>query len=522
MGSDGSRAGDEAPRRTGRAWLAVPLMFAVYPMVNVYARNIDEIDLVDMAIPLAAALLLAVVVTALFLAVLRSVGGAVVLSSVVLAVVFTYGHLVDAVRGTGLGHGQTVVVASASLLVAGVAFGLWRGFLPPAELTRIAGAVGGVLLVFSLVATASAQTRLARADAARSEEREELASAAASGQIMPDIYYLVLDRYCGQETLETVMDYDNSEFLGFLEDSGFYVASKANSNYSVTYPSLGSSLNMMYLDEYTDIEDAEDRREARVDRGPFYDIIEDNAALRTLKGLGYTYVHVTSGWGPTDDAPEADFLIRTDSENELYSILTQTTILKSFAETRAKVHQRDRITRTFEELAAVPAVESPKFVFAHLIFPHPPYVFDAEGDPVDVTLEDFVDDRAYTNELYLGQLQYANELVTELVEEILEKEEGPFVIMVQGDHGHIYRVPGETITDEIHRRRMHHILSAYYFSEGTPDSLYESISPVNSFRVVFNEYFDAGLPLLEDRSYLSEAEDWPYWPEDVTDVVRID
>jgi hypothetical protein len=36
---------------------------------------------------------------------------------------------------------------------------------------------------------------------------------------------------------------------------------------------------------------------------------------------------------------------------------------------------------------------------------------------------------------------------------------------------------------------------------------YPAISPVNSFRVILNRYFESNLPLLEDRSYFAPNQD---------------
>jgi hypothetical protein len=49
---------------------------------------------------------------------------------------------------------------------------------------------------------------------------------------------------------------------------------------------------------------------------------------------------------------------------------------------------------------------------------------------------------------------------------------------------------------------MFKVLNAYYMP-GYTGQLYPSISPVNSFRIVFNAYFGTDLPLLKDTSYFS-------------------
>ncbi len=46
-------------------------------------------------------------------------------------------------------------------------------------------------------------------------------------------------------------------------------------------------------------------------------------------------------------------------------------------------------------------------------------------------------------------------------------------------------------------------LNAYYFPDGGSPQVYDSVSPVNTFRIIFNRYFGADLPLLPDRHYYS-------------------
>ena len=46
------------------------------------------------------------------------------------------------------------------------------------------------------------------------------------------------------------------------------------------------------------------------------------------------------------------------------------------------------------------------------------------------------------------------------------------------------------------------ILNAYYLPDLDNNPLYPSITPVNSFRLVFNLYFGTDLELLPDRIYV--------------------
>jgi hypothetical protein len=63
-----------------------------------------------------------------------------------------------------------------------------------------------------------------------------------------------------------------------------------------------------------------------------------------------------------------------------------------------------------------------------------------------------------------------------------------------GDHG----PPPGRIATQADRLT---ILSAFYVSDAVAEKLYDSISPVNFFRLILNEYFQTDYPLLEDRSY---------------------
>ena len=69
----------------------------------------------------------------------------------------------------------------------------------------------------------------------------------------------------------------------------------------------------------------------------------------------------------------------------------------------------------------------------------------------------------------------------------------PPIIIIQGDHGPShFDVPSRMA-----------ILNAYYF----PDhefAVYPEITPVNSFRLLFNNYFNTDFDLLEDVSYYSQ------------------
>jgi hypothetical protein len=179
----------------------------------------------------------------------------------------------------------------------------------------------------------------------------------------------------------------------------------------------------------------------------------------------------------------------------------------------------------FEALREIPPQPGPKFVFAHLLAPHPPFVFSPDGEPVEADWDYRLSDGSHfdgTRDQYIngyrGQIQYINTLLAETIDQILESSATPPVIILQGDHGPGAYLDYESLENTCIQERFS-ILNAYYFPNQDKSIFDSSISPVNSFRILFDSYFNTSLGLIEDRSYYST---WsrPYNFTDVTSLSR--
>lgn len=340
------------------------------------------------------------------------------------------------------------------------------------------------------------------------QETPPLAHASTAWDPPPDIYYIVLDMYARADYLEKIYHYDNSEFLSFLTDKGFYVASKSTSNYPYTTHSLASSLNMMYLDEVAH------RVGERFDHfGPSIVMLKQNKLFQFLRSRGYTVVAFSTGYKFTE-ITDADMYIEPAvwQPSEFQGAIMDVTPLAVFGETQDALY-RKHILYTFDHIADATRIDSPAFVFAHVLVPHPPYVFGANGEPrsskphTAYRYDEFV-------EAYRDQLAFVNRRMRAVVEEILSQSSEPPIIIVQSDHGACY---GRYLPNIASRMS---ILNAYYFPDRNYEDLYEDITPVNTFRIVLNNYFGTELELLEDANYYSEW-DLPYLFTDTTDKVLV-
>ncbi|MBN2118145.1 MAG: hypothetical protein JW730_16340 [Anaerolineales bacterium] len=334
----------------------------------------------------------------------------------------------------------------------------------------------------------------------------------------PDIYYIILDGYGRADMLQTIHGFDNSMFVDALEQRGFVVASDSQSNYARTILSLSSSLNMQYLDTLPSA-----RGDSRL-WWPAKDAVQHSEVRRILENRGYKTIFFANNADYSDirdgEFYEAPFPIQLDIFSGLFLYQTNSGLLAEIdqlgiADLSYATHRRI-ILYAFERLPKVAAIAGPKYVFAHIVAPHPPYVFDRAGNPIDpdypFTLS--VESRAG----YIEQLQFINREILAAIDGILANSESPPIIIVQADHG-----PG-TMTNYdswehscLYER--YSILNAYYLPGVDTTSVPMDLSPVNSFRFIFNTYFDGDLELLPNRQYFSTSTHF-YRFTDVTGKTR--
>lgn len=90
----------------------------------------------------------------------------------------------------------------------------------------------------------------------------------------------------------------------------------------------------------------------------------------------------------------------------------------------------------------IPHWDGEYFVFAHIISPHPPFVFGTNNERLnpcwEFTLQDgdaFPGTQEEYIAGYLGQIAYLNKLLQATTAQILRDPEHPPVIILYGDHG---------------------------------------------------------------------------------------
>ena len=500
-------------------WLGLlPVLYAVYPVLFLYSSNSDFVRFANTLAPLAAAAVLAVVAYLVALAALRRADKAAVVSTAAIFLFFFHGHLERLLEGVfDVDLDLAVLLIEAAALAAVVVVVVRAGDL--AKVARVLGLVGVGLVTMSLgwVALAS----VASAGQPRSVVGGPLAAGIevdAAPRRRPDIYYIVLDGYGREDTLREFIGFDNAPFVAELERRGFYVAKRSRSNYSQTSLSLASSLNLTYLDEFV--------KSSPPTEESLLLTLRANNLTPFLRANGYDFVNIPSGFQMTDPMLGTDAVARPDewalTEFEV-TVASLTPLKLIFAKLPgptlepAARHRRD-VLNAFANLPP-PGRVAPRFVFAHIVAPHPPFVFAADGAfPPQPKVWTPFDGRTYVGRRpeyqkgYAGQVEYVNGQVLAAIDRIMEQAgpENPPIILVQGDHGPASHYTRHGLNPYYMRERMA-ILNAYYFPPDVEADLYETISPVNSFRIVLNGVFGTRIPLAPDESYFSTFEDPFVW-----------
>ena len=508
----------------GTAWwlLMTPLLFVLASMATFYAANAVEIRLADMLAPLGLGILAAMAITALVFALVRKVSTAALWSSALTATFFYYGRIYSLVRPLHLkvklgpiALGTNRVIATV-LVVSFVALVFVSRHQRYVEfMARTVAVLGLCLAAGALTSSVLAQSSLGQVAAKphTPAAAQESSTSPVTGRSslgtdapLPDIYYVVLDGYASSDSLKDFAGYDNTGFTGELERKGFSIAGDSRSNYSITFLSLAATLNMEYVNE----------RAASIvgaDRQPMYDLIANNRVKKTLKEHGYSYVHVASGWAGTDEAPDADYFHKSQQKRP------STAMSRIMGDDSPVRRRRATVKGAFAYLENSTRIEGPKFVFAHILMPHGPYVFEADGSTAPGTVSDMRTWNLNSIPPYVAQVQATNAMTLDFVDTLLRKRTRPTIIVIQADHGTLFPATGNLDPETTLHRRRHSILNAMYYSEGQLEELYPSISSVNTFRVVLDKAIGADLPLLADRSYFSKY-NTPYKFTDVTDSIR--
>ncbi len=505
-----------------RCFILHPFFLSAAAVLGLHWQNADESSLGAVALPL--------------LSIVAIVFGGLLISRLFVRDRFKAGLLLSLLASMVLGYGRVLFLLSGSFNPPrGLIFlGLWilffilMGYIllartrNAANLNAALNLAFGVVLIITVGGIALHELRTDTSPLVVPWKLEKpLAERAVLKTPKRDVYYLVFDRYARADMLQQEFDFDNNIFLASLEQLGFYVGSKSYANYPRTAHSLASSLNLNYLDFLT-----HQYGPRSGNWNPLSELIEKNEVLRFFQDLDYRTIHLGSWWEPTRSNRLADHNVNVGRLGEFSNALIKTSILYPLGIATGLYDERhlqwQRIHHQFDQLRVVASDPKPTFTFGHFLVPHPPFVFDRDGN--------FIPQKSSAarskRDAYVEQLIFVNAMILKLVEGLRSQSIQPIIIL-QADEGpfpehYLNReeaFDGHTAPTSELRLKMG-ILNAYSFPDFEYSLLRPSITPVNSFRIVLNHYFGTKLGPLPDRCFAFPGRFSLYDFVDVTDRLQ--
>jgi len=330
----------------------------------------------------------------------------------------------------------------------------------------------------------------------------------------PDVYFLVFDSYPGTTFLRDYMQYDNSPFNDSLQTKGFRVLANPESNYTRSAFSISATLNFEYLRQIKSFQPVSPKEYTEATL-----TVKHSVVPKVFKHYNYTFFNLsifdidsTLSLHPEDflTLPQQDVLLYNTLSERLRRDLLWNLMTGRYAipfiqrmesrrqakMARAQIEKRDFNNVAVDSLLKIPLqkTNSPKFVYAHLYLPHPPFFYDENGSAND--LETVLNEKSQEDRfLFLSYLKYTNNVAIKIIDRIMQASEGRAVIVLQSDHGfrNFRGAPS-------HPMQFFKNYSAFYFPDRNYGTLYDTMSNVNTFPVIFNKYFGTNIQIQNDTT----------------------
>lgn len=485
-----------------------PFLVGLYPVFVLYYININEVVPAAIGQAVVTSLVITGLVSIFYLLIFRSWMKAALPVSFTLLLIFSYGHIFNLIEG---------------LTFAGIIIGRHRNALPVWIIMSLVGlyflariktsnTLAKSLNTFSILIMAFVLIEIGifflQSRAIQSEQPVSLPVThnVSSSAVERDLYYILIDAYSRQDVLREQFDIDSREFVNELTELGFYIPNCAQSNYDTTYPSMTSSLNMNYVD-------ALGITHAEANETIYKPYIQNSLVRKSFESLGYQTITFKSPHPPIDIKDSTYYfdyfknssaLDQSDSLNFQYLFLS-TTIFhpllvyledknepvnispfwSTWFPTANSINSREyrqyqQNVFALETLETIPSLPGKQYIYAHLLITHQPFVFYPDGDFHPALVQD---DNAYRD-----QILFANKRMLEIIKSILQNSNPKPIIIIQGDHSFVKGV------DRVK------ILNAYFLPDSNNEGLYDTITPVNTFRLIFNLYFGGKYEMLPDVS----------------------
>lgn len=478
-----------------RKWPVFVYLLPVFFVLHTYTENYGLITLNELLLLAGIYLAAAFLLSGAFKVLYRNYTKANLLAFSILLVYFFYGSSIDFLKSVLPG---SFITRYSFIIPVIVVLLLLLGFIlkrSKKEYSKVRIYLNTLLLLLIIIDGVSLVTKISKQGKTPYVAPNEPLTICDTCK-KPDIYLIVVDEYAGYTELQDIFSFKNDSFENQLGKRGFHVIKDSRSNYNRTVYSMASCLNMGYIYSLTK------PKENRLDNYYCTDLIRKNRLTPFLEQNGYgifNYSFFDLGnrkrINDPNIVPSGKALITEQTFHRRFlKEVGHRLVSKSYIEDILKHHlycnlKTDSLTKKVLNDSA-----SPKFVYTHLMLPHPPYFFDSKGKAADYNT--LLNENAFKSEkkAYLEYLVYSNNYLLDLVDRIQSSSVTPPVIILMSDHG-FRQFEDEK---EVDQRYYFMTLNAVSMPGYSYDGFYDGMSNVNQFRVVLNTVFGQKLAMIKD------------------------
>ena len=521
-----------------------PFLVAVFPILIIYSQNIGRVNFEDLILPIILVLIFSIVLYYTLKIILKNPFKSALIVTIILILLFSYGHvyyLLNDVSIDGFDIGRNLYLIPAFGLALGILiFFTIRAGRVFDNATSIINVVSIVFIMVAISNVVFVGAEITNYDKDSSQELfyetrdfsgyfEPHKFLISENQELPDVYYLILDEYARNDALLEYHDFSNHELTEFLENKGFHIAKNSFANYPMSVQSIPATMNMNYINFLADEIGTEVRNYKPLNEKN-YGLYPNNMVIKNFKEMNYKIITFNTFALHLHENPLSDetfchrdkFLL----DNRLVDVLARTSIFGYYVERWAEGELRQVTLCAFENFGNAGNVfDEPVFVWAHVMLPHPPWIFGPNGEeitpgkPLLITDNpEFRDSGWEPKRQYIQQVQFANKKTIEAVENILENNKNA-IIIIQGDHGTAWETNWMEPSKDDAWQRLRNFDAIYFPDEDKRVQLNDDRTLVNTFRIIFNSYFGSDYEILENKMYWG----WnakPYYFEDVTNYLQ--
>jgi hypothetical protein len=354
------------------------------------------------------------------------------------------------------------------------------------------------LIIFNLIRITPVEIRKVKLNSENSNKNKSVSGNSVKTMNYPDIYYIILDEGAGFDVIREYFNYEKiDDFVEFLDKKGFYVAEESRTNSLNTLEVMAERLN---YEEYPG-----DENELF-----YFEKIINNRTMRHLKTKGYSFVVLNQMGGsfgyPNMPQLEADYQLESDENlsestlgisDGLDRMIIEPTMLKPLInkyDFPRPVYEKhaSQIFYVMDKIGNINAVDEPKFVYIHLLLPHRPFMFSADGNIIEY--------KNFNNwNYYLGNYIFSISVAEKMISNIIKnsKENRMPVIILQSDHGarNIKKnEPDLVVLDDYPDKNRYDIINSVFIPNCNNLQLTQDLDPINIFPIVFNCLFYENIP----------------------------